>query len=271
MAPKVSKQRRDDAEGSVLEALAAQSPGDPAARQQEPPAQDATNGKPQLSPTEQLILNELERTRRELDTIRGERSMREYVPPQVPQLPDAPKPLDLSNLPDPVTQSAMYNTELAKRVQAHYDATRAYERRVEEVQRTSASTREEAANGIWEDFQIQYPELSEHEDRVQFVAQKVVDAAAKRGIDRERYIFGNSQRFLADVAREYENIFGSSNEPDGSPDEPMARRASPNDDTGRTGGIFGGQQSGGAPARGAEAPGDMIRELQDRQRKSGFF
>jgi hypothetical protein len=55
--------------------------------------------------------------------------------------------------------------------------------------------------------------------------------------------------------------------------EPKRRtRSDDNEDEGRTAGIFGGNESGGAPARGkSEAKSDMITDLVQMQRRSGFF
>lgn len=149
----------------------------------------------------------------------------------------------------------------------------------------------EKVDGLWEDFSEAYPELSEDQDKVEFVAAKVVKRAKRKGIDPEKYMFVTQERFINDVAKEFEKTFGKVESEDlDEEDAPRSRRASArdvparntrrrsreeDDDGGdRTAGIFGGNESGGRPGRSKsntdEGP-SMIDDMQLLQRKTGFF
>lgn len=268
---KVNTQRRNSQqENNLLEALAANPPqGDnpqPSLQRHEAPSSEG-NGKPQLSATEQLLLQQIERMNKEIDGLKGEQSMAAYVPPTAPDV-GKPPVLDLSGLPDPVTEAAKYGPALAERVQQYSNASWEWKQRKQEAEMAPVREREGAIEGIWQDFAIQYPEIAEQdEEKVAFAAQQAVNKARKRGIDRDRYILGNTKKFLDDVAGEFKRLWPDGSEPSGG-----GNRSDANDDDGRTAGLFGGQGSGNRPSSSRQEGGsDMIKELQERQRKSGFF
>lgn len=160
----------------------------------------------------------------------------------------------------------------------------------------------EKVKGLWEDFAEDYPDHAADQDRVEFAAAQVIKRAQRRGIDPQRYMFVTSEKFMADVAAQMEKTFGPVGEQEDLDDEEGVddnryrgrsrsdRRVSPrngrtqrqsarsrarddDDDDGRTGGIFGGLESGGRPsARSRESEeGNMLDDIQKMQRKTGFF
>lgn len=206
------------------------------------------------------------------------------VTPQAPgNQPDIV--VDTEGLPDPVTETAKYNTELAKRTLDAMRAQTARDREVDNQRQQTQNTYDQRANSLWEDFQVAYPAYSENDDRVRFVAESVATKARARGVDLDKYMFGPGRtQYMRDVAEQYEvmwptntegdNADGGGNTDPGADQRPASRPQSQAPD--RTGGIFGGAESGNKPNKpaanpGAPAPGSLSRDLQDLQRASGFF
>lgn len=172
----------------------------------------------------------------------------------------------------------------------------------DEQARRRANDINEKVKGLWEDFADTYPDHADQQDRVEFAAEQVIRRAKRRGIDPQKYMFVTSEKFMADVAAQMEKTFGPVGD-DGDyedeedttdrrsrdsarsnrrvssrsdrPQRKSARSSNSGDDfdAGRTGGIFGGLESGGRPAaRGrAEDEGSMLDDIQKMQRKTGFF
>jgi len=90
-------------------------------------------------------------------------------------------------------------------------------------------------------------------------------------------MFGSQEMFFEDVKTEYEKQFGpvsQGEEAEEAAQKPRKKALAADvedDDEGRTAGTFGGQESGGRPAAGKLKPGDMIKDLSDLQRKSGYY
>jgi hypothetical protein len=189
--------------------------------------------------------------------------------------------VDLSGLPDPVDKPAEHAAELQARMNAALDA-RTHALRSEFQGQTSQS---QAAERLWSNFADAYPEHAKHRDRVEFIATKVAEEANARGIDLNSYLHG-STKFIDDVAKRMNDTFGGYDDDDdddgddtptgqrhGAPMRQGLDRDDDDDDDGRTAGIAGGIESGGAPSAGRQKPksGDMIADIQDIQRRSGFF
>jgi hypothetical protein len=123
-------------------------------------------------------------------------------------------------------------------------------------------------DALWEEFAEEYEDYAEHQDRVEFAATKVVQRASKKGVNLDAYMFTTSDQFFQDVTREMDKTF-----PKPVKEEPKLEQKGPEDgEELRTGGIFGGAESGGKPAAGAKDDGgDLLTDLQDLQKASGFF
>lgn len=266
MAKAVSKNRRaapqDDLE-SPLDALQ----GNPAGNQPEPQDDPPAAGDEKAQPQDQVVLGLMQQIidmRREMDALAMSSMRGPGGPAPTIVVPQAPPALNMEGLPNPVTEPAKYGEELAKRMLDHQNAVSNYNRQQAEAASGTAQNHEQSINALWEDFQVQYPDISEDEDRLGYVAQKVVTKAKSRGIDPQRYMFGNQDRFMRDVANEYKRIFGDIGEPD-------TQITDPNTPDGRTAGVFSTPSGAGTRRQAQPGPGDMIKEIQERQRKSGFF
>lgn len=207
---------------------------------------------------------------------------------QVEVRPEPPKPVSYEGLPDPVVDPVAYARGIEQRIVQNINQQRDYE----QGQQRSAVTREQKFQAIWDDFSDRYEDIALEPKKLEFAVKSVVDSAKARGIDLDRYMFGARERFMSDVAKEFEQTFGREEQEEDTP-APRKRgrprnedRTPPRrnlrvvndrdtDDDGRTGGIFGGNESGGARTQTQSDPNsksaDMIRDLHDMQRKSGFF
>ena len=195
-----------------------------------------------------------------------------------PTVRDSPKPptLNLENLPDPVSDPKEYGKVLGER-------TAIYNR---ELNEHYTATQQQQTQGVssaqlWEDFAEEYDAYAQDQEGVEFATNKVIATAKRRGLDISKYMFANSDRFFRDVVKAYDARFGK---PEGDDNETMetrdihqrrpAKRQEQEDDRdeGRTQGIFGGQESGSqGRAPRPPQPGDMLKDLQDMQRKSGYY
>lgn len=191
-------------------------------------------------------------------------------------LPDPPKEVSYDGLPNPTIDPEGYARELQARIQKNFED----KQRFQAQQGIVAQSRQEKYDALLDDFEDRYEGYTEDMKRLEFVVRSVVDTARGRGLDIDRYMFGTRDRFMRDVAKEYDAVFGS---PDGGEEEPtirqtrqrkVARKTLDDDDIGRSAGIFSGQEGGGSPTRTRQSqdkPADMIAELQELQRKSGFW
>jgi hypothetical protein len=197
----------------------------------------------------------------------------------VQQVPAQPA-LDTSDLPDPVTAPAEFQKELSARVNKLVAATVASTA----AQQTGAQQTQNRVDALWEDFSKAHPDLAENQDLVEFAATKVAQRAQARGIDVNKYMFTTRDAFFGDVVKEIDTlrpaaVQGTRVAPadqaasdEGTRDAPAARTAAADEPAfDRTGGIFGGQEAGGRPAvRDAKAT-DMLEDLKELQRSSGYF
>lgn len=179
----------------------------------------------------------------------------------------APK-FDMTGLPDPGLEPEKYAEAVAQRasqfVAAQQEANmRANSRRNDQENRVQT---------LWNDFTSQYEDYDNLE-RIDFVAQKVVSDMRSRGVDPEKYMFGAKETFFKDVTKKYDEIFGKPGEETDDDTGAGTTRSNDGDDVSRTAGIFGGLESGGGRSAGADntPKSDMLSEIQERQRKSGFY
>ena len=170
-----------------------------------------------------------------------------------------PKAPELGDLPDPVTNPKEY----AKAVSDYTQAVRDHDAAIRSQQDAEARERSNRYDALEAEFTSENPEIAEDPDRLRFITNKVVSRAKDRGLDLERYMFTNRRRFFDDLVAEHEKIFGTRKGEDDEGDE----------DEGRSTSVFGGVESGGRGGRGrpAEDRGDMLKDLQNEQRKLGLF
>ncbi len=186
--------------------------------------------------------------------------------------PAAPKKqeVDMDGLPDPITEPDKYAKELNKRIMASVQSNLSAQREAERAAADAAQEERDRADGLWSEFQELYPDLAENQDFVDFAASKVVKKAQSRGRDVTRYIYTTREVFFNDVADEIKKSFGDvlkpsdENEVDDTDD----------DDTSRSEGIFSGHPLAASTKQSKkdkEDAGDMLKDLRDLQKESGFF
>lgn len=176
--------------------------------------------------------------------------------------------LDLeTDMPDLVDSPKEYAREQARRIQAHNRAVLKFDRD-QERNEEAAQSRD---TGIIEQFKAKYPGYSTKVARA--VAEDVIAKAQQRGINPNLYVYGQTDKFFEDVVTAYEAEVGK---PTPAPVQKTASTApvDPLEETLRTGGIFGGQESGSGTSDGGEKAaqdesfGDI---LEQKQAKSGLF
>lgn len=173
--------------------------------------------------------------------------------------------LDVSKLPSPIEDPSGY----AQALQAHTQSVVSAYLTNAQGQNSAESDQKNRLEKLWGRFEDKYEDYAGNQERVEFATLQVANEARARGLDLNRYMFGASDQFLDDVAKKMDTIFGKPNAKEEEEDEKTER----NSPDGRTGGIFGGMESGGKPARGRQTDdgGDMIKEIHDIQIKSGFY
>lgn len=169
-------------------------------------------------------------------------------------------------IPDPLENPDGYTQAITERILG----------RVDELLRTNAAQQNQhnelanASDQLWTDFSEAFPEWSEFPDEIGFVAQKVLDKAIERRVDPERYVFANRDKYFKDIEAEAKRMFGhlivdedGENKGAGTPYD---------DDTDRSGGIWGGNGAAMPTSKGANpaAKGDMIADIIKLQKDSGF-
>lgn len=196
--------------------------------------------------------------------------------------PVAPKEptFSMDGLPDPLSDATAYGAELSKRQQAYSKQLHDFYRAQENV----TATQNQSFQQLWSDFATSYGEYADDQEGVEFATQKVRKQLERRGVDVNKYMFANSDRFFKDVTKVYDDRFGAPEQDEPAPRNTQRNRQSPDrraverdddsmsDEANRTAGIFGGiDGSGGNRAPKAPPPGDMIKDLQDIQRKTGYY
>lgn len=180
-------------------------------------------------------------------------------------------------LPDRDADPAGYDRMLTTRINAAMQA-RDYALRQEYQTR---QTQQSATERVWNTFNEKYPEWAGHKKLIGATAQELVADALARGMDAERYMFGTSDVFCDDIVKSLQKDgYGALVEDHGEEEEPAtpaARRTmrpggvSEEEDAGRTGGIMGGTESGGAPTPGKNKGGDFIDDLKAVQSRLGIY
>ncbi len=182
-------------------------------------------------------------------------------------LPEAPEliPLSFEGLPDPIVNEKEYNKALAARIQANQleniDIIRRHDAEVASVKAAQA----QKVDSLWDGFAEKYPEYATYRKQIEWGANKVIQDKAGKGEDVRSYVFGNSDAFYADVLSEIKDIVPARKEAvvvDGGMDGA--------NDSFRTM-VMGGDTGTRGGKAAAEKPSDFIKDLQNLQKKDGFY
>jgi hypothetical protein len=178
------------------------------------------------------------------------------LPANLPQL--APKP---DPLPDPLDDAEGYANALADRIAKQIEAKQTASQTQQQMQQSSQAK----YNELWENFQITHKDYAKDFRKVKYAANIAAENIAKRGIDVEKYMFTYRDQFMKDVTGIMDEVFGQASGGTGNAGTPAP-------DPVRTGGMFGGMDSGGRPAQSAPAmqEDNAFADIREWQIKSGF-
>lgn len=180
-------------------------------------------------------------------------------------------------LPDPALDPDGYSDAVNKRAQLTYENNR----RRDEAQRKRDEDINSKVSDLWSDFGVEYSDYANDKERIDYIATQVVKDATKKGLDVQRYMFGTGRsRFMKDVVRKYDKVFGApETDDDENTNYDHSRKSSRvkrknDDDDGRSTSVFGGNEGGGrAPRRNVDVEDgpSMIDDIHAMQRKTGFW
>lgn len=232
------------------------------------PEPEGEKAKP-TEPSMADVLARMERLETENQSLRTTQTalMTRQPAPAAPVAAEPPKTITFENMPDPTKDAKAYAEEVARRIEARD----ALARKADSDRNAATQTANQRAEGLWAQFKTDYPELADEPDRVKFIAGQVAQEAHAKGVDLNTYMYTTRDQFMEDVAAKYITVFGDPEEgEDGNEDAAPAE--------GRTAGIPGGLESGGARSagpKGGEDPRkpktDMITDIKTMQKASGYF
>lgn len=204
------------------------------------------------------------------------------------QVTDTFTPVDVNSvpLPDPALDPDGFSNAATRRAEIAIEN----KQRKADFDRKRSDDIDTKVETLWANFAEDFPDHALNQKRTEYAAQEVIKRAVAKGIDAQRYMFVTQKRFLKDVAKEYNEIFGEPEiDEDDYEDNTSSRsrtsRAAPprntrrrnrseDDDVARTTGIFGGNDGGRQSSKRGPAedePGDMIDDIHKMQKTSGFF
>ncbi len=217
-----------------------------------------------------------------VDTLQQQVTRGAQAPAQAPVILSEPKLKDISfdGLPDQTENPEGFATALNARMS---DTLRDNMRAMSEfnaAKTAAASAGETRTEQLWDDFQDQYmtkleldlPKGMEALPYVEVAAKAVAKRAGRRGLDLDRYMYQGS--FMQDVFTEADKVlkpFRGSGEGKGEGEGEKHPTPEEVEEANRTGGIFG--TGGAGETGGGEKPdkSTLISDLQEIQKKSGFF
>ncbi len=210
---------------------------------------------PVVSPDVAKMQGQVDELSKQLAALR-ETNMTLMMQPAKPTLPAFPVVPKVEELPDVMEDPEGYAKALERQITARIEArmTAANVKATAENQATSQY------NELWTDFKNTHKEYAEDSRRVQYAANQVAESLKRQGMDVEKYMFTYRAKFMEDVTREMDSIFG----------KPGAQLLpEPDADASRTGGMFGGGDSVPKPDVAIE-PDNAFADIREWQEKTGF-
>lgn len=169
--------------------------------------------------------------------------------------------IDYSKAPDPIQEPQAY----AKFVRDATQATIDYEKQAWAYQNRQQNTQANRLNDLWTTFSESHKEYAGNEDRIEVAASRAIQKALAKGVDTDKYMYEQSDKFMKDVVTEYDKLFG----------KPQAGEEGDDDDDDDDAEILGGAvASGGNKGGSQKAPpskfGELSSEIKAWQQKVGI-
>jgi hypothetical protein len=205
-----------------------------------------------------------------LDQQERETAMADTMRSTEPSQPRAAPKLNLEGLPDPVSNPKEYGQVLAER-------TLTYKNEMDTFAQQKPQMLGDP-DALWEDFQNEFPEYAENNNRIRFATSEVASRLAKRGVDVQKFMFTKPEQLFKLITDEYDHVFGSPVEEEEEVEAPAPRKrrakqevTEDDGDDGRTD-VLGAGELPGAPGSKRQGPQPgLIEDLQAIQRKTGYF
>lgn len=144
----------------------------------------------------------------------GERQSRSRDIGQLPQAPVRPI-MDMAAAPDPIQKPGEYAKWLSEQTQAQIQ----YEKDAWQWQNSVAATANNRANSLWDDFRTSNKAYASDEERVEIAASRVLAKQKAAGINIDKYMYEDSERFMKDVTGEFDKLFGKPKDADSDDDD----------------------------------------------------
>lgn len=177
----------------------------------------------------------------------------QQVQPVRPQLSTE---VSYDGLPDPVTDPQGYAREVATRIRT----ADANQKVLDDFDAAQTNQQQRFRDGLWADFQSKHTDYADF-DQVEFFAGKEVENMLAQGIDANRFIAANREKFFENVVSRIEKAIPRKQLAKEEEDEPANR----------TTGMFGGLESGGKTVKTAEdRPQSMFDDVRKWQERTGF-
>ena len=209
---------------------------------------------PVVNPDVAKMQGQVEELSKQLEAMRQQNMMlmSQPEPKEAPVQMPVPKPEALPDLlEDPEAYAKALERQITTQVEGRMAATQ-----------IKAATEQQANakyTDLWDDFKSTHKDYSEDFKRVQYAANQVASDLKKKGLDVEKYMFTYRDKFMEDVTREMDSIFG----------KPGEKAAALEAEATRTGGMFGGVDSSEKPAAPL-APDNAFSDIREWQEKTGF-
>lgn len=174
-------------------------------------------------------------------------------PPAPPVFPDLPNPAEDPN---------GYRDAVLAQTQALIK----YEKDLYQYQNRQTAASSAKSNDLWADFSTKYEDYAENEERIEIATTRIIQKAQARGVDVDKFMYGNRDGFMKQVVDEYDRLFGKPVIDDTDTDE--------DDDDNRASVMGAGAPSQrGGPANVQTPPnpyGELSQEILAWQQKTGF-
>lgn len=121
-------------------------------------------------------------------------------------LPQAPvRPIiDYNTAPDPVQNPKEYAAWVHESTAQQIE----YEKQNYAWQNQVGAVQGNRQNELWNDFRSTYKVYAGETEKVGIAAQKVIEKNKAAGVNTEKYMFEDSDRFMKDVTETYDRLFG---------------------------------------------------------------